>query len=262
MRPWHPANTLQVGPVRGQGDAPGVADPDRQPTQRTHGLSISSQRGSGGHGVEVGVLGTGKGGLVVGGRPVAAQQPSPLLLATSQDWAMSWQVGAVVPSGRRQSSLRLLVQVPGGRGRRITVGGPGPSRSPLPSPQLPWQPVSYETLLPGRGRWQGEQVGTCGGGRRSRARAAWGHVPAAVVPGPSLPQQASCGALLTAQALGVVAEAAVGQPDLEDPPVEDDAHADGRNLDAHLGGPRRRHGQAVLAEARPHPHLAKQDLGT
>lgn len=81
--------------------------------QRTHGLSISSQRGSGGHGVEVGVLGAGKGGLVVGGSPVGAQQPSPLLLATSQDRAMSWQVGAMVPSGRRQSSLRLLVQVPG-----------------------------------------------------------------------------------------------------------------------------------------------------
>lgn len=40
-------------------------------------------------------------------------QPSLLLSGTSQELAMSLQVGAMVPSGRRQSSVWLLVQVPG-----------------------------------------------------------------------------------------------------------------------------------------------------
>ena len=215
------------------------------------------------------MLGAGDRGLAVGGRLVGAQQPSPLLLGTSQDWAMSWQVGAVVPSGRRQSSLRLLVQVPG-------EGGAGASLwwGALDHPLLPFHPPDFpgsqsavkHCFLPGAGgtgsRWESVAGASVAGGRRSRAGAAWGRVPAAVVPGPSLPQQASCGSLLTTLALGVVAEVAVGQLGLEDPPVEDDSHADGGNLDAHLGGPRRRHGQAVLAEALPHPHLAKQDLGT
>lgn len=85
-----------------------------QPRRRTHGLSNSSQRGSGGHdGWMAGVLVPGKRGLVVVGRPVGTPQPSPLFSETSQDRAMSWQVRAMVPSGRRHSSLRLLVQVPG-----------------------------------------------------------------------------------------------------------------------------------------------------
>ena len=85
-----------------------------QPSWRTHGLSIRSHRGSGGHdGWMAGVLLPGRRGLVVAGRPVGSPQPSPLLSETSQDRAMSWQVRAMVPSGRRHSSLRLLVQVPG-----------------------------------------------------------------------------------------------------------------------------------------------------
>lgn len=60
-----------------------------------------------------GVVGAGGRELAVGGGPVGAQQPSLLLSGTSQPWAMSWQVGAVVPSGWRQSSVLLLVQVPG-----------------------------------------------------------------------------------------------------------------------------------------------------
>lgn len=67
---------------------------------------------------------------------------------------------------------------------------------------------------------------------------------------------------LTTLALGVVAETAVGQPDLEDLPVEGDADADGRDVDVHGGVHRHRHMHAVLAEVLAHPHVVEQDLGT
>lgn len=110
------------------GHCPGVTTP----SGGTHWLSISSQRGAGGHGVEVGVVGAGEGGLVVAGGPVGAQQPSLLVSGTSQALAMSRQVGAMVPSGRRQSSVWLLVQVPGGG-----AGGSWRGRPPPPPPP-PW----------------------------------------------------------------------------------------------------------------------------
>lgn len=67
---------------------------------------------------------------------------------------------------------------------------------------------------------------------------------------------------LTTLALGVVAEVAVGQPDLEDLPVEGDADADGRDVDVHGGVHRHRHTHAILAEALAHLHVVEQDLGT
>lgn len=113
-----PVGRVVKGWSRGPG---GMAAQDRQPTQRTHWVSKSWQRGAGVHGVVEGRLGTGDLGLAVGGRPVGAQQPSSLLSGTSQSLAMSQQVGARVPSGLRQSSLRSLVQVPG-EGGRVTAG--------------------------------------------------------------------------------------------------------------------------------------------
>lgn len=69
------------------------------PRRRTHELSISSQRGSGGMtGGCGGRAGSRQEGLVVGGRPVGLRSP-PLLPETSQDRAMPLQVRAAVPSG-------------------------------------------------------------------------------------------------------------------------------------------------------------------
>lgn len=151
-----------------------------QPRWRTHGLSIRSHRGSGGHdGWMAGVLLPGKRGLVVAGRPVGTLQPSPLLSETSQDRAMSWQVRAMVPSGRRHSSLRLLVQVPGEGGVR---GGThtGPS-SPSPFvPQPSQQLLSYQTGLPaGAGAGAGCVEGSPGAGS----------APTALVPAPPHPRR-------------------------------------------------------------------------
>lgn len=87
-----------------------------KPMGGTHGLSISSQRGAGGQGVGVGVVGAEGRVPAVGGGLVGAQQSSLLLSGTSQLRAMCWQLGAMVPSGWRQSSFWLLVQVPGEAG--------------------------------------------------------------------------------------------------------------------------------------------------
>lgn len=59
------------------------------------------------------MLGAGGQGLALGGGPGGGLQSSLLLSGTCQDGAMCPQVGAIVPPGRRQSSLWLLVQVPG-----------------------------------------------------------------------------------------------------------------------------------------------------
>lgn len=182
-----------------------------RPSGATHGLCSSSQRGAGGHGDEAGVVGAEGEVPAVGGGRVGAKQPSRPLSGTSQWWAMSWQVAAMVPSGRRQSSVRLLVQVPGRQDSGVT---PPPLRcSPCPPP-------------------------------------CW----AAVAQAPQHP--------LTALALGVVAETAVGQLDVEDLPVEGDAHTSRGDVDGHRGRARHRHTHAVLAEARAHLRLVEQDLGT
>lgn len=195
-----------------------------------------------------GVLVSGKRGLVVGGRPVGTPQPSTLLLETSQDRAMSRQVRAVVPSGRRHSSRRLLVQVPGEGG--VQGDTLDRRRRPPSSPNLPSNCSAIkEGLPPGAGAGAGCASGVPGGG-----------APVAVVPAPRHPCRRPA-APLTALALGVVTETAVGEPGLEDPPVEGDADTDGGNIDAHPGGPGQGHDHAVLAEALPHPSLVQQDLG-
>ena len=121
------AVALCEDPVGRGGQRPGQRAGRRprttKPRGETHGLSNSSQRGAGGHGEEVGVAG-GTGGWGVG-----APQSSLLLSLTSQVWAMSWQVGAVVPSGWRQSSVWLLVQVPGEVGQQ----GHGLALAPPPT---------------------------------------------------------------------------------------------------------------------------------
>ena len=93
-----------------------------------------------------GVLVSGKRGLVVGGRPVGTPQPSTLLLETSQDRAMSRQVRAVVPSGRRHSSRRLLVQVPGEGG--VQGDTLDRRRRPPSSPNLPSNCSAIKEGLP------------------------------------------------------------------------------------------------------------------
>lgn len=206
------------------GGAPGPATPEG----RTHWLSIRSQSGCGGHGLGVGALDTGAGGLAVGGVPVGAQQPSFLLSGTNQVLAMSLQLVAVVPSRWRQSSLWLLVQVPAGRvspqgWNPGSLSQPPPASPSFPSPGFPYAHwVVGPSSSPGRGRT-----------RRP----------------------------LTALALGVVVEEAVGQPGLEDVAIEGDAHTQGRDVHAHGGGPRHRHKHAVLAETAAHRNLVKQDLG-
>lgn len=192
----------------------------------------------------------GKRGLAVGGRPVGSPQPSPLLSETSQDRAMSRQVRAMVPPGRRHSSLRLLVQVPGEGGvRGGTHTGPS-SPSPFIS-QPPQQPLSYQIGLPAWGRCGGR---VCVWGPLGGLRPQWWCLPLAAPAG-------VLQAPLTALALSVVTEVAVREPGLEDPPIEGDADTDGGNIDAHPGGPGQGHGHAVLAEALPHPRLVQQDLG-
>lgn len=126
VRGWRTAESW----ARAGLDAPGRTNPQGG----THWLSISSQRGAGGHRVEKGVVGIGAGELVVGGGPVGAQQPSLLLSGTSQVLPMSWQVGAMVPSGRRQSSILLLVQVPGECGSREGHHRGQAGTQPFPSP--------------------------------------------------------------------------------------------------------------------------------
>ena len=110
-----------------------------------------------------------------GGRGQAGRCPAALPAAVGDQPGL----GHVLAGGGR-GAVRPATVVPaavgagawGGRGRRLTVvGGTGPSSSPLPSPRLPWQPVSCETLLPARGRWHGEQVGICGGGIRGGGQA-------------------------------------------------------------------------------------------
>lgn len=144
MRLWHSAKTLRAWAVRlGQSRVlgPGRGPPSSQ--GGTHRLSSSSQRGARGHGAEVGTV---DGLPVVGGTLVGAQQLASLLSGTSQVLAMSWQVGAMVPSGRRQSSAWLLVQVPGRMGAGGSPRGPGLLSHLSVSP--PALSLSYEALSP------------------------------------------------------------------------------------------------------------------
>ena len=115
-----------------------------------------------------GVLVSGKRGLVVGGRPVGTPQPSTLLSETSQDRAMSRQVRAMVPSGRRHSSPRLLVQVPGEG--RVQGGHTLDHRRRLPSsPNLPSNcSAIQEGFPPGAGTGAGCASGVPGGVRPQR----------------------------------------------------------------------------------------------
>lgn len=91
--------------------------PGPPPQRPTHWLSISSQRGAEGHGVEVSGLDPGVCGVVLGEGLGSTKQPLLPFPGTSQSLAMSWQSEAMVPSGRRQSSVWLFVQVPGEEGR-------------------------------------------------------------------------------------------------------------------------------------------------
>lgn len=88
----------------GSGPRQGSRPSSAGPRGGTHGLCSSSQTGARRQGAEDGVADLGARVLVVGVGVVGAQQPSLLLSGTSQVAAMSWQVGAMVPSGLRQSS--------------------------------------------------------------------------------------------------------------------------------------------------------------
>lgn len=52
-------------------------------------------------------------GVVLGGRVGRTKQSLLPFSDSSQSLAMSWQSEAMVPSGRRHSSVWLFVQVPG-----------------------------------------------------------------------------------------------------------------------------------------------------
>lgn len=117
-RLWHLAKTLQKGVVTPRSSVSsrepgpgGLLPRSTTPKPRTHWFSSSSQRGLEEHGVvKVTVVDTEGWGLVLGAGLGSTGQPSP---ETFQCLAMCLQVGAMVPSGLRQSSCLLLVQVPG-----------------------------------------------------------------------------------------------------------------------------------------------------
>lgn len=90
---WDEGVALREDPAGRGGQRPGqragCCPATSRPTGGTHGLRSSSQRGTGGHGEEVGVAGAEVEVPAVGGGRVGAQQSSLPLSGTSHLWAMS-----------------------------------------------------------------------------------------------------------------------------------------------------------------------------